>query len=53
MVKEIVRDEKKYYFCEECGLAYRDKAMAEKCQDYCSKHHACSIDITKHAVQLD
>jgi len=53
MVREILRDNKKYYICEECGFAYKDKAWAEKCQDFCSKHHACSTDITRHAVQLD
>lgn len=53
MVKEILKNEKYYYICEECGLAYKDKAWAEKCQNFCSKHHACSFEITKYAVQLD
>jgi len=51
MVKELVRNDKRYYLCEECGLAYEDKVWAEKCQDHCSKHRGCSTEITKHAVQ--
>lgn len=53
MVKEILKNKKYYYICEECGLAYKDKAWAEKRQNFCSKHHACSIEITKYAIQLN
>ncbi len=53
MVKEIVRNDRRYYVCEECGFAYEDRVWAEKCEDFCSKHHACSVEITSHAVQLN
>lgn len=52
MVTAKVKDSKRYYICDECGFAYEDKVWAEKCQDYCAKHHACSIDITRHATHL-
>jgi len=53
MVKEVKRGDNKFYTCEECGLAYRERIWAEKCEAFCSKHHACSLEITSHAVQID
>ncbi|MCL7393339.1 MAG: hypothetical protein LZ169_00700 [Thaumarchaeota archaeon] len=41
------------YFCEACGLAYEERIWAEKCEDFCSKHNACSLQITRHAVNVD
>jgi len=53
MVKEIEKNNKKYFQCESCGFHYEDKEMSEKCQAWCDEHHSCSMEITKHAVQLD
>ncbi|MBI4154664.1 hypothetical protein HY498_01095 [Candidatus Woesearchaeota archaeon] len=50
MVKEIIKNNKKLYRCEECGFNYSDKKLAERCQEWCNKHHSCSLEITKHAV---
>ncbi|MEM1587308.1 MAG: hypothetical protein QXX99_06560 [Candidatus Bathyarchaeia archaeon] len=40
------------YICEECGLAYRERCWAERCEEYCSKYHSCSLEITKHFIQI-
>ena len=53
MVKEIEKNDKKYYKCESCGFFYEGKEIAEKCQAWCDEHHSCNIEITKHAVELD
>ncbi|MGB9717003.1 MAG: DUF7128 family protein [Thermoproteota archaeon] len=53
MVKEVTKDGKILYVCEECGFAYEEKIWAEKCEKFCSKHHACSLEITSHAVQTN
>jgi len=50
MVREVIKDGKKLYICEVCGLAYKEKSWAEKCQDFCKKYGACSIEIISHAV---
>jgi hypothetical protein len=50
MVKQVAVKRIKGFACEECGFVYKDKKTAEKCQRYCSKHHACSLEITLHAV---
>ncbi|MGH7196460.1 MAG: hypothetical protein ACREGJ_01680 [Candidatus Saccharimonadales bacterium] len=39
------------YQCPECGLHYKDKELAKKCEAFCKAHHACSMDITKYSVE--
>ena len=53
MAEEIKKGNKIYYGCEECGFAYKSKELADKCEAYCKKHKSCSLEVTKHAIQLD
>jgi hypothetical protein len=53
MVKEIKKDGKKYYQCEEYLMYYLDKNIAKKCEVFCKKNKACNLDLIKHAVELD
>ncbi len=39
------------YKCPECGLHYREKKWAEKCEKWCKEHHSCSLDIIQYAVE--
>ncbi|MEK6835936.1 MAG: hypothetical protein AABX55_02840 [Nanoarchaeota archaeon] len=48
----MVKKYKQYYQCEECGLNYMTKELAEKCQAFCKKYKSCSLEITKHAVKI-
>ncbi len=52
MVKEIEKEGKKYFQCEACGFYYRDGGWAKKCEEFCNKNKSCSIEITKHSVQI-
>ncbi len=52
MVKEEIKKVKEYYQCGECEFFYKDKEWAKKCEDFCKKHKSCSIEITKHAVEI-
>ena len=52
MVKETKKGGKAYFVCEECGFAYGTENLAQECEDWCRKHHSCSLEITKHAVNL-
>ncbi len=54
MVKKLTKgsEEREFYICEECGFSYETNELAKKCQDWCQKHHSCSLKITKHAVNL-
>lgn len=40
------------YQCPECGLKYKEKEWAEKCERWCKKHKSCNLEITKHAVNI-
>jgi|YelNatPaOPRAMG01_1025707.scaffolds.fasta_scaffold01767_17 hypothetical protein len=50
MVKEIIIENKKIFICEKCGLGYLTIELAEECEAYCSKNHACSLKIIKNAI---
>ncbi|MCL4392102.1 hypothetical protein M1413_02100 [Patescibacteria group bacterium] len=51
MPKELVKGDKKYYQCEECGLWYTDRKTAGKCQAWCAEHKSCNLEIIEHAVK--
>jgi len=51
MTKIIQQNDKTLYQCEECGLKYESKEIAEKCQVWCSEHKSCNLDIIKNAVK--
>ena len=48
----IQKNKINYFECEECYFVYKDRKIAKECEDYCKKHHACSTEITKHAIQI-
>jgi hypothetical protein len=50
MVRELMDKGEILYICEACGLAYKERMWAEKCEDFCNEHHACSLDIASHAI---
>lgn len=52
MVEEKIKDNKKYFICEECKFAYKEKEWARKCEEWCKKNHSCNIEITKHAISV-
>jgi len=53
MTKQIESHGKKFWRCERCGLFYKAKALAEKCEKFCKENNACSIEITKRAEDLN
>jgi hypothetical protein len=52
MVKQYSKKGKALYRCEDCGLGYVDMKTAKECEDFCRKHHSCSMEITKKAVDF-
>ena len=50
MVREIKKEDKILYQCEECGLFYEEREIAEKCEAWCREHKSCNLDIMKSAV---
>ena len=54
MVSEKIKDDKKYFVCDLCGLAYNDKETAEKCEAWCKEHPgSCNPDVVKEAVKIE
>ncbi|MEW6008146.1 MAG: TVP38/TMEM64 family protein [Candidatus Omnitrophota bacterium] len=44
-------NETNYFKCKICGLLYKDKNWALKCEEWCAQHRSCNLEITKHAVK--
>jgi len=53
MVTETEKNGEKYYMCEACNMYYKTQALAQQCEDFCNKYHACDTEIMKQAIQLD
>lgn len=51
MVNVIQNQDKGLHQCEECGLKYEGKEIAEKCQAWCKEHKNCNLDLIAHAVK--
>lgn len=39
------------YQCPECGLHYKDKELAEKCETWCKEHKTCNVEIMKQSEE--
>jgi len=51
MVAKIIKGGKLHFKCNECDFVYKNRNLADKCEKYCEKYHACSTEITKHAIK--
>ena len=50
MVTEKRINNKVLFICGSCGLGYKDRKTAQKCEDWCRKTGSCNVEITKKAV---
>lgn len=53
VVKALKKNGKTLYVCERCGFTYEEREWANKCEQFCTKYGACSLEITGHAVQKE
>ena len=53
MVKELRKGDVTLYVCEAYGFAYKEKGLAEKCQQWCEQHQSCNLEITQHGIPLE
>ena len=51
MVKQVLHEGLTLYQCEECNMLYEDKALAERCEEWCRKRKGCNTDIVKFAFK--
>lgn len=52
MVKEKVVGNVNYFKCSACGFFYKEKELAQRCEDFCRAHKSCSLEITRNAVKV-
>lgn len=50
MIKEIEIEGRKYYECGVCSLDCTEREWAEKCDQWCSTHQSCNLEVIKHAA---
>ena len=51
MVTEVHKGKTTLYRCDVCGLLYREKQIAEKCQHWCETHEgSCNLEYALQAV---
>ncbi|MDP3879013.1 MAG: hypothetical protein Q8Q07_01740 [Dehalococcoidales bacterium] len=53
MVEELIKGDKTFYACEECGLAYEEREQAERCEAWCREYHSSNLEIIRQAVPLE
>ena len=51
MVKEVEKDGKTVYQCEDCGLHYEDKDIATQCENFCREKGMCSMELTAQSIE--
>lgn len=49
-MKEFKNKDETIYQCEFCDMGYADPNTAERCEEHCSTHDSCSLDITRKAI---
>ncbi len=44
-------NEQNLYQCPECGLHYKDKEIAKKCEAWCKNYKSCNLVISQQSVE--
>lgn len=54
MVSIKVKSGKEFFVCDTCGLIYKDKKTAEKCQTWCENNPgSCNPNVIQLSVELE
>ena len=54
MVYEKNKEEKIYFVCDKCNLAYTEKEKAEQCEKWCKENPgSCDPNAVKFSVELN
>ncbi len=51
MVVEEEYEGQDSFKCEECGFHYRDREMAENCEEHCRDYSACDTEIVMNSLE--
>ncbi len=44
-------ERQKVYYCSVCGYGYANEALANECEEYCTTHNSCSLQIIAKAIR--
>ncbi|SIM83633.1 hypothetical protein CSP5_1789 [Cuniculiplasma divulgatum] len=47
----MVKLDENLFQCEICKLHYENKTDAGKCQEWCSQHNSCNLEITFRSIE--
>ena len=50
-MEEEIKNNQNIYQCKECGLHYKNKDTADKCEAWCKEHKTCNVEIIKQAEE--
>ena len=50
-MEEEINNNQNLYQCNECGLHYKNKDTADKCEAWCKEHKTCNVEITKESEE--
>ncbi len=53
MVEDINLNKNDYYKCSVCSFFYKEKKLAQRCEDFCKEHKGCNLEITKRAIKIN
>ena len=51
MTEENTLNNENLYQCKDCGLHYKNKETAEKCEAWCKEHKTCNVEIMKQSEE--
>lgn len=51
MVQLASKDNETLYECVLCGLHYREREWAERCEAWCKEHPSCNLAIARFAEE--
>jgi hypothetical protein len=52
VVAKIEQGDRRLFQCEECGLGYETRLLAQACEDHCRTYLACSLEIARQAAYI-
>lgn len=50
MVMQSKKNDRAVYQCEFCDMGYADLNPAQRCEEWCSTHDSCSLEVTRKAI---
>ncbi len=52
-MKKKIKDKTNIFECKYCRMQYVDKNWADQCEEWCSDHKSCNLDITLHNIEVN